>query len=197
LKHNNDNDDARVRRGIRFETFVRNVVSEYPSFQLHPIYQHFFPLSRILPRLHQFGLIPHNNNINNWLVPTLDKLKELFPFFLAEQCPRLLANYQLKFTTTNKNINNGDNEEEDKDKQNTLPRMERAGHHVSSKDSFGTYQAAKDVWEKNDAVARSLCLLSGFDCTCFYTIHNNDNGQLGFDDIPTFQNTILRAVELQ
>mmetsp|Transcript_5172 Transcript_5172/g.5075 ORF Transcript_5172/g.5075 Transcript_5172/m.5075 type:complete len:84 (+) Transcript_5172:305-556(+) len=83
--------------------------------------------------------------------------------------------------------------------------MESAGQNVSSKDPFGTYQAAKDIWKKNDdAVARSLCLLSAVDYTCFYTKNNNDNGQLGFDDSPTtcqdvdvsdqFQNTILRAV---
>ncbi|OEU23385.1 hypothetical protein FRACYDRAFT_233558 [Fragilariopsis cylindrus CCMP1102] len=89
----------------------------------------------------------------------------------------------LMTTTTTRNSNGDDNDNEDvvvdpttataaMDSISTssttiMPNMEIKGLHKSSKDIYGTYQAAKNVWNSNSRVAKSLCILHSFDYACY------------------------------
>jgi hypothetical protein len=53
------------------------------------------------------------------------------------------------------------------DHHTTLRSMELNAQHDSSKDPFGTYQAAQDVWDDQGAIAKALCILHAMDYACF------------------------------
>jgi len=166
-------------REDRFTQFVRDVLEEHPSFVKFPFYKHFASMSRILPILNRYNLLPTSTN---WFLPTLDKLTETFPLFLADRCPSVLANYNKKMNDNyndKKNqiyrANKGHRQDQDQKQQNMpLPLMSMKGSHDSSKDKYGTYAAAKNVWKKGGTLARALCLIHAFDYACFYGNNNGD-----------------------
>eukprot|EP00532_Pseudo-nitzschia_australis_P007176 CAMPEP_0168164662 /NCGR_PEP_ID=MMETSP0139_2-20121125/1060_1 /TAXON_ID=44445 /ORGANISM="Pseudo-nitzschia australis, Strain 10249 10 AB" /LENGTH=583 /DNA_ID=CAMNT_0008081701 /DNA_START=1 /DNA_END=1752 /DNA_ORIENTATION=+ len=176
-------------REERFEQFVHDVLEEHPSFVQFPYYKHFASMTRILPMLSKYHLFPkhvsslspssslHNSNSNNnhWFIPTLKNLTENFPAFLAQRCPRVAANY-------NRQKNEAGQQQQ---QQQQLPPMKIRGKHESSRDPYGTYQAAKDVWKRGGRVARSLCHLHALDYACF-------SGTYGDYD----ENTIQPGVEI-
>lgn len=158
--------DGRERR---FETFVRNLIEEHPLFYHHWLYSHVFPLARMLHPLKKMKLLPTlEESPQQWILPSVANLSQSLPQFLAERCPKFVENYAPNSTSS-------------------LPRLKvsKNGLHASSKDELGTYQAAKDVWEKNDHVARSLCHLHAFDYGCFYgSAVPSGVTSLGVGDIP-------------
>lgn len=139
------------KREERFETFVQNLLMEHPSFSTFDYYKHFASMSRILPTLSRFNLIPSAT----WYLPTLENLTETFPAFLADRCPLVSNNYQRRQHRLKNNSNV------------SLPPMTRSGMHESSNDAYGTYKAAKDVWKQGGPAARALCVLHIFDYACF------------------------------
>ena len=151
----NESDD---KRELRFETFVKNLLKEHPSFSTFDYYKHFASMSRILPALSRFNLLPKKDAVSPWFLPTLENLTETFPTFLADQCPSLAYNYQQRQVriASESEITNV-----------SLPPMERRGMHESSNDPYGTYKAAKEVWEKGGNAARALCVLHIFDYACY------------------------------
>ena len=182
----NNNKLYQKLREERFEQFVHDVLEEHPSFVQFPYYKHFASMTRILPMLSKYNLLPthmpslspssslHNLNSNNnhWFVPTLKNLTENFAAFLAQRCPRVAANY------------NRQKNEAGQQQQQGLPPMKIRGKHESSEDPYGTYQAAKNVWKKGGKVARSLCHLHALDYACFsgtYGDYNEDTIQPGVE----------------
>lgn len=130
---------------------------------------------RVLPTLQRLDLLPrttanaslavtpassprHEEDL--WFVPTLANLTGIVPSILRESCPSIAANYNV----------DGHRQE--------LPSMLIAEPHEGSDDPFGTYRAAKDVWKKGGAVARSLFHVLAFDYACFY------GGTTGLPKIP-------------
>ncbi len=158
-------DESPEKREQRFKTFVKNLIKEHPSFSAFDYYKHFASMSRMLPTMSRFDLIPVAHKNEQWYLPTLDHLTETFPTFLADRCPTMATNYQqrqhqcLQSDTSCKN----------NDDENTtpFPPMRRMGSHDSSKDVDGTYKAAKDVWNKGGPVAKALCVLHAMDYACF------------------------------
>eukprot|EP00980_Cylindrotheca_fusiformis_P015352 scaffold4304_cov71-Cylindrotheca_fusiformis.AAC.5 len=51
--------------------------------------------------------------------------------------------------------------------QGRLKEMTVSAQHESSKDPFGTYQAAKEVWKENGPITRALCILHSMDYACW------------------------------
>jgi len=174
-------------REDRFTQFVRDVLEEHPSFVKFPFYKHFASMSRILPVLNRYNLLPTSTN---WFLPTLDKLTETFPAFLADRCPSVLSNYNKKSNDNdNKNqiyIANKDRRQNQKEQNMPLPLMAMKGFHDSSKDKYGTYAAAKNVWKKGGTLARALCFIHAIDYACFYGNSNGDimNGSSYGMEIP-------------
>ncbi len=155
-------------RERRFETFVRNLIEEHPLFYEHWVYSHVFPLARMLHPLKKLNLLPTlEKSPQQWILPSVANLSERLPPFLASRCPNFAENYAQNSTSD-------------------LPplKVSKKGVHASSKDRFGTYQAAKDVWEKDGHVARSLCHLHAFDYGCFYGNAVPSGTSLGARDIP-------------
>ena len=80
---------------------------------------------------------------------------------------------------------NGDNDNEDVvdptttttalDSTSIMPSMEIKGLHKSSKDIYGTYQAAKNVWKSNSKVAKALCIIHSFDYACYDFSSDSDS----------------------
>ena len=149
------------QREQRFETLVRNLLKEHPSFATFPYYKHFAAMSRILPTLSKFDLLGNFDAQNNrWFLPTLENLTETFPGFLAERCPRAALNYRQ--TQSNETLASNSNIHT----SGFLP-MKRMGQHKSSLDTYGTYAAAKNVWKKGGTVSRALCAIHAMDYACF------------------------------
>ena len=208
--NNNVNNDEKADialREKRFIMFVQNVLEEHSSFYNYPFYKHFSSMVRIIPILNEFNLLPPpppttttvndnsnpvNDNSNresknkkhttttnnNWYLPTLDHLTETLPSFLMQTCPRL--------TTVTPHQNNSNNNTNNNN--NVLPPMKMLGQHGSSKDKYGTYQAAKNVWKNNTRVAKALCVIHAFDYACYdfssntNTNANNNNNDDDDDD---------------
>ncbi len=154
--------DPDTLRELRFEQFVRDLADENGAFYSHWVYKHAFPMARILHTLKRLKLLPTlYDTPRDWILPSVANLTERFPEFLAQHCPRFVPE--------------------------GIPPLEIAGVHKSTKDPLGTYKAAKDVWEKGGAVARSLCHLHAFDYACFYGNETIPSGtsSLGAKDIPS------------
>ncbi len=162
------------KREERFQTFVKNLLMEHPSFSAFDYYKHFASMSRILPTLSRFNLLPkldaneeHPAALSTWFLPTLENLTDTFPAFLADRCPSLAYNYQRRHerVSLESEISNFDKTQPRGNA--SLPPMKRRGMHESSNDGYGTYKAAKDVWKKGGPAARALCVLHIFDYACF------------------------------
>ena len=99
----------------------------------------------------------------------------------------------LTTTTATTTRSNGDNDNEDVVDPTTtttttmdsistsstdtiMPNMEIKGLHQSSKDIYGTYQAAKNVWNSNSTVAKALCIIHSFDYACYDFSADSDSG---------------------
>ncbi len=83
----------------------------------------------------------YNSGLTGY-IPQLDNITATWPSFLSSEC----ANFPSK---------------------ESIPAMTKQGQHRSSRDRLGLYQAAKEVWQEEGPVARSLCLLHAFDYACF------------------------------
>jgi hypothetical protein len=165
-------DEGPEKRENRFKTFVRNLLKEHPSFASFYFYKHFASMSRILPTLSRFDLLPEQEGASSsWFLPTIDNLTETFPKFLEDRCPRMAFNYkQQEEQAQNQqasNIINKNNSNNTLRESHLLPPMKRLGGHESSKDGYGTYQAAKNVWHTGGPTARALCALHAMDYACF------------------------------
>ena len=162
--------DSKILREARFESFVRTLVTNYRSMD-HWSNQHMFPQSRILHPLKRLNLLPTMENSQQiWILPSIANLTETLPLFLAERCPRFVANYPKELPPT----------------PSGLPIFQKSskGAHNSTMDPYGTYRAAKDVWKKGGRVARSLCHLHAFDYGCFYGNAVPSGTTLRASDIP-------------
>ena len=176
-------DEGPEKREERFQTFVKNLLKEHPSFSAFHYYKHFASMSRILPTLSRFDLLPHNNDDNDndekaqaqqhdttksqrgvWFLPTIENITDTFPTFLADHCPSMACNYQQR---QEKQKHNDSYDLQPSCNQARLPSMRSIKGHESSQDKFGIYKAAKDVWKRGGPLARSLCVLHVFDYACF------------------------------
>jgi hypothetical protein len=75
-------------------------------------------------------------------IPTLENITSTWPAFISSTCPGAPPIDQ-------------------------IPKMTIQGQHRSSKDRLQLYKAAKDVWEEDGPIARSLCILHAFDYACY------------------------------
>ena len=144
-------DQGPDQRKKRFTTLVKNLLKEHSSFPEYGLYKHFASISRVLPTLDRFDLLPDEHT--SWYLPTLENLTETFPEYLAERCPLMSSNYQQYSNENNPTM--------------AFPTMVPRGKHESSNDIYGTYQPAKDVWKEGGFVARALCALHAMDYSCF------------------------------
>jgi hypothetical protein len=170
-------DASPEKREKRFVTFVKNLLMEHPSFAAFDYYKHFAAMSRILPTLSRFDLIPGegaSKSSSLWFLPTIENLTETFPTFLAERCPRMASNYysQLQQSNEKGNIDTDINTNAPPELQ--LPPMKRKGIHKSSDDGYGTYKAARDIWNRSGPVSRALCALHAMDYACFAANDEDD-----------------------
>ena len=171
-------DASPEKREERFVTFVKNLLMEHPSFAAFDYYKHFASMSRILPTLSRFNLLPGegaSKSSSLWFLPTIENLTETFPSFLAERCPRMASNYYSQLQQSNEKgniITNTNTPSEPPQLQ--LPPMNRRGTHKSSNDGYGTYKAARDVWNRGGPVSRALCALHAMDHACF-AANDEDN----------------------
>lgn len=74
-------------------------------------------------------------------LPSLHNLTHAWPQFVQSEC---LSNHH-----------------------DALTEMDLSAQHHSSKDPFGTHQAAEDVWRKQGLIARALCILHAMDYACW------------------------------
>lgn len=122
----------------RFSQFVVHFLSN-PSIMKNSDYNHIFSMSKILPELAR-----RNLTLTGYL-PSLENLTSTWPAFVQERC-----------------LGGGSQQHHPK-----LPEMHLNGQHESSKDPYGTYQAAKEVWNAQGLVARVLCTLHSMDYACW------------------------------
>ena len=190
LEQEEDSSDSKILREARFESFVRTLVTNYRSMN-HWSNHHVFPQSRILHPLKRLNLLPTMGDSPQtiWILPSIANLTETLPLFLAERCPRFVANYR--------------NQQPPPTTPSGLPLFQTSSKaaHNSSMDPYQTYKAAKDVWNKGGHVARSVCHLHAFDYGCFYGDAVPSGTTLRASDIPrickrvyasdSFQTTIL------
>ncbi|QDZ25623.1 hypothetical protein HOP50_18g81650 [Chloropicon primus] len=125
------------QRRRRFTAFVKDFLREDTAFSSQPAWAHLFSMSRILVTLSR----DFNARLTAY-IPTLENLETTWPAFLSSTCPGVPL-------------------------PEDFPKPRDEGHHESSRDPFGTYQAAKDVWLQGGEVANALCLLHAFDYACW------------------------------
>ena len=131
-----------VLRRKRFQALVEDLLLEEPN--LKGVYQHFFPMSRVLSALADYGLSLTGYN------PTVENITSTWPQFMSSTCPGFLARDTIE------------------NMFRTGPPVElQNGGHKSSLDKHGFYEAAKEVWREGGPIARALCLLHAFDYACF------------------------------
>ena len=151
-----DRRDPNTLRELRFEQFVRDLAEEDISFYSQWVYQHIYPMARMLHTLKRLKLLPTlYDTPQDWILPSVANLTHTLPIFLRQRCPQFSA----------------------------LPPLEIKGQHKSTQDPLGTYHASKTVWNQGGAVARSLCHLHAFDYACFYG--TNGGSSLQARDIPS------------
>ena len=104
----------------------------------HWMFEHVFSMSRVLAELSRLGLVLHA------YLPSLKDLSRRWPAFVQEHCP----NYHPS--------------------EGFLPKiMPRRGLHFSSRDPFGSYRAATQVWKEGGSTAQALCYLHAMDYACW------------------------------
>ena len=168
-------------REIRFERFVRDLLEENPTFLAH-LFTHVYPISSMLHKLDFAKLLPTTEQPSQtWILPSIFNLTETLVSFLADRCPRFVANYPGQATSSG------------------LPPVEVDPDivHESASDPIGTYKAAKDVWKKGGRVARSLCTLHAFDYACFYGDNVPSGTSLEANDIPLTCKNVFSSVLFQ
>jgi hypothetical protein len=90
-------------------------------------------------------ILPLLHNVNLTLsgyLPSLENLEERWPKFITETCPEMPP-------------------------LSDFPNLKKHGQHQSSKDKFGIYRAAKEVWNDQGHVARALCVIHAMDYACW------------------------------
>ena len=80
-------------------------------------------------------------------LPSIDNLNDEWPAFAHHSCPHVLP----------ENV--------------SVPFSSKSGHE-SSKDLYGIYKAAKDVWAEEGPTARALCVLHAMDYACWENLPN-------------------------
>jgi len=125
----------------RFEQFVADILSQPYTlgWSDFPLVQplHFYSMSGALYLLGQYGV-----NLTSFL-PSIENLGNAFPKFALQACPGVLPENITHDVT-----------------------VAESGHE-SSKDKFGIYKAAKDVWTEGGSTARALCVLHAIDYACW------------------------------
>ena len=67
-------------RQERFKAFVEDVLLEEPTFAIHYVYSHFFPMSRILVNLKK-----HDLELTGY-IPQLENITSTWPTFMSSNC---------------------------------------------------------------------------------------------------------------
>ncbi len=125
----------------RFTQFVADILSQPYTLSWNNFAKieplHFYSMSGMLSYLAENGA-----KLSAFL-PSIHNLGKELPEFAVQACPGILP----------ENITQAVN----------VP----SSGHTSSKDEYGIYQAAKDVWKEGGPTARALCVLHAIDYACW------------------------------
>lgn len=124
----------------RFEQFVADILS-----QPYTLGWKDFPLVEPLHFYSMSGtlwLLSESGAQMTAFLPSIHNLDEDWPKFAYNSCPGILP-------------------------ENITGPFHVASHHSSSKDKFGIYKAAKDVWNEGGPTARAMCVLQAMDYACW------------------------------
>jgi hypothetical protein len=127
------------RRKERFEAFVKDLLREEKNLAKNQVYRHAFSMTKVLS-----SLAKHNQTLTAY-IPTLENITSTWPAFISKTCPGAPPLQKMP---------------------KPKPKL-KIGHHPTSNDPLGLYQAAKDVWKEGGSIARALCLLHAFDYACW------------------------------
>lgn len=128
----------------RFEQFVADILSQPYTLGWNGFRAvepaHFYSMSAVLWLLSQNGDAKMTN-----VLPSMQNLAQEWPKFAYNACPGALP-------------------------ESVAEPFHMPSHHESSKDKFGIYKAAKNVWSERGPTARALCVLHAIDYACWENV---------------------------
>lgn len=124
----------------RFIQFVSDVLS-VPSTLGWIDYPKIEPLHIYAMSGTLWHLSQYDVQMSDYL-PTMKDFQTQWPIFVYNSCPEILP-------------------------RNITAPFNIPNEHESSKDPYGTYKAAKDVWKEEGPIARAICVLNVMDYACW------------------------------